>query len=50
MNNIRPFTEAALIGLIAGISHGFISHNAGLPTSLVEQVAGPFQVSQVFQN
>jgi hypothetical protein len=28
----------ALIGLIAGIAHGVVSHQAGLPLGLVEQM------------
>jgi len=47
MNRKSSFLYATLIGFIAGIGHGFVSHSADLPLSLTDQFVQPFQVSQV---
>ena len=37
MNNWTYFIFPALLGLVAGVGHGVISHNQELPFSLTEQ-------------
>ncbi|MGF1512440.1 MAG: hypothetical protein ACFB5Z_01910 [Elainellaceae cyanobacterium] len=34
---------SAILGLIAGVGHGIVSHRADLPVSLVEQAIPPLQ-------
>ena len=36
----------AFFGLVAGISHGILAHQADLPHSLVEQFLQPLQMDQ----
>ncbi len=38
MNSLTSLILPSLIGLIAGINHGIISHRVDLPFSLPEQV------------
>ncbi len=47
MNSKSPLIFAALIGLVAGIGHGFVSHHADLPMLLTDQFLQPFEMSQV---
>jgi len=47
MNSAASLIYATLIGLMAGIGHGFVAHNADLPLSLTDQFLQPFQTSQV---
>ena len=48
MKTLASITLPALFGLVAGIGHGIMSHQADLPMSLTEQVAAPFQVKTSF--
>lgn len=41
----RLFALSAVLGLVAGIGHGILSHHAGLPVSLSEQFLQPLQMS-----
>ncbi|MGB3298171.1 MAG: hypothetical protein WBA76_07865 [Phormidesmis sp.] len=43
MNNFAPLLLPALLGLMAGISHGMVSHYTGLPMSLNQQLIQPFE-------
>lgn len=45
MNYLASLVLPAALGLIAGISHGVVSHYADLPMSLSEQLAQPFEAS-----
>ena len=38
-----PLVLPAVFGLIAGVSHGFVSHYSDLPVSLGEQITQPLQ-------
>lgn len=38
MNNWASFVLPSLLGLVAGIGHGFATHYQDLPLSLAEQV------------
>lgn len=50
MNNLASLALPAVLGLIAGIGHGIVSHNADLPFSLAEQITEPFQIKSSFRN
>ncbi|NJN72326.1 MAG: hypothetical protein HC799_05660 [Limnothrix sp. RL_2_0] len=50
MNNLASLALPAVLGLIAGIGHGIVSHHADLPFSLAEQITEPLQVKSSFQN
>ena len=41
MNSLASLLLPAALGLIAGMTHGVVSHALDLPESLVEQVATP---------
>lgn len=41
MPNLAFLMGPALVGLIAGISHGIVSHQADLPLSLTDQLLQP---------
>ncbi|MEM6452376.1 MAG: hypothetical protein AAF703_18940 [Cyanobacteria bacterium P01_D01_bin.105] len=43
MNNFIPLILPAVFGLVAGVSHGFVSHYHELPMSLGEQITQPLQ-------
>lgn len=45
MNHASFLFTPALLGLVAGISHGIVSHLTGLPLSLPEQVVLPLSTS-----
>ena len=45
MNNLSFFLGPALLGLVAGISHGIVSHYADLPLALTEQFVAPLSAS-----
>ena len=44
MKTLASLTLPAILGLVAGIGHGIVSHQADLPMSLTEQVTAPLQV------
>ncbi|WP_293117629.1 hypothetical protein [Okeania sp. SIO1I7] len=46
MNNFASLVLPAILGIITGVGHGIISHQADLPVSLTEQVALPLQIGQ----
>ncbi|MEO1590316.1 MAG: hypothetical protein AAFU71_03375 [Cyanobacteria bacterium J06632_22] len=46
MIQLRDLLLPAVIGLVAGIGHGVVSHHADLPLSLVDQVIQPLQASE----
>lgn len=50
MNDFQSIATAAIIGLIAGIGHGVISHKVDLPISLIDQFVEPLKVSRVTQD
>ena len=50
MNKFAALFLPAALGLIAGISHGVVSHSMGLPMSLGEQVLQPMGTSQPMRN
>ena len=50
MNNLVALILPAALGLIAGISHGVVSHQADLPMSLNDQITQPFSGSQVLRD
>ncbi|MEO0375238.1 hypothetical protein [Acaryochloris thomasi] len=47
MNSFIPVLYSALLGLLAGASHGVLSHQADLPLSLTEQFLTPLQISSI---
>ena len=50
MNSLTSLVFPAVLGLIAGVGHGIISHQAGFPLSLTEQFLQPLQIGQAFQD
>ncbi|MEM9978722.1 MAG: hypothetical protein AAF808_13940 [Cyanobacteria bacterium P01_D01_bin.2] len=54
MDSLKSLILPAFLGLTAGIAHGIISHQAGLPMSLTEQLTrvwtAPQTVSHSFQD
>lgn len=46
MKNFASLALPAILGLITGVGHGIISHNADLPVSLTKQVALSLQIGQ----
>ncbi len=42
MNSLASLVLPAFIGLLAGMGHGWVSHEADLPVSLAEQLVEPF--------
>ncbi len=38
MNSLTNLIVPALFGLMTGVGHGIVSHNAGLPMSLTDQI------------
>lgn len=46
MNSLKSLILPAFVGLVAGVAHGVISHQAGLPVSLTEQLIAPFVASE----
>lgn len=50
MNSLTSLMFPAVLGLMAGVSHGIISHHAGFPLSLTDQFIQPLQVGQPFQH
>ena len=47
MDNLKPLILPAFLGLVAGMAHGVISHQAKLPMSLTDQLISPFTSSRV---
>ncbi len=45
MNNHASLVIASILGLVAGMSHGMVSHYQNLPFSLSEQVFESINVS-----
>ena len=45
MNSLKSLILPAFLGLAAGVAHGIVSHQAGLPMSLTEQLVKPFVTS-----
>ena len=50
MNNLVALILPAALGLIAGISHGVVSHQANLPMSLSDQITQPLSGIQVLRD
>ena len=50
MNSLTSLILPSVFGLIAGISHGVISHHAELPLSLSDQLLQTIQVDQSLPN
>lgn len=46
MDNLKSLLLPAFLGLTAGVAHGIISHQAGLPMSLTEQLMKPFVAAE----
>ncbi len=46
MISLNSLLLPALFGLVAGVSHGILTHQAGLPYSLSEQLLQPLQAHQ----
>ncbi len=46
MNNLKSLILPAFLGLTAGVAHGIISHQVGLPMSLTEQLVRPLVASE----
>ncbi|MGC1310384.1 MAG: hypothetical protein WA885_24405 [Phormidesmis sp.] len=46
MNQLASLILPAVLGLVAGVSHGLVSHYADLPMSLSEQMTSPLSNSQ----
>ncbi len=49
MNSFTPVLLSALLGLLAGVSHGVVAHQVNLPISLADQFLQPIQGSSVRQ-
>lgn len=47
MNSFIPVLYSALFGLLAGVSHGVVSHHADLPLSLTDQFLTPIQIGAI---
>ncbi|NJK54625.1 MAG: hypothetical protein HC939_00975 [Pleurocapsa sp. SU_5_0] len=45
MNNHASLVIASILGLVAGMSHGIVSHDQNLPFSLSEQVLESINVN-----
>jgi len=50
MNRFASLIFPAILGLVAGVGHGVLSHHAGLPVSLTEQFLPPIALGQSLQN
>lgn len=50
MDNLKALVLPAFLGLAAGVAHGFISHQAGLPMALTDQLVGTFVAPQSVSN
>ena len=50
MNTLASLALPAFFGLVAGVGHGIVSHQADLPLSLTEQITSTFQVKSSFQD
>ena len=48
MNNLASLILPAMIGLLAGIGHGVISHHQDLPLSLSDQVLQSMKANSSF--
>ena len=48
MRNLASFILPSVLGLVAGVGHGIISHNQDLPFSLAEQVIESVQGERSF--
>ena len=46
MDNLKTLILPAFLGLTAGVAHGVISHQVGLPMSLAEQFMRPFTAAE----
>ncbi|MBX2865322.1 MAG: hypothetical protein KTR27_17365 [Leptolyngbyaceae cyanobacterium MAG.088] len=46
MDNLKSLILPAFLGLTAGMAHGIVSHQVGLPMSLTEQLLSPFVASE----
>ncbi|MGB7251782.1 MAG: hypothetical protein WBC73_22795 [Phormidesmis sp.] len=50
MNYLASLILPAALGLIAGMSHGVVSHYADLPVSLSEQMLQPLEDSNTLRD
>ena len=50
MNRLAALVLPAALGLIAGISHGVVSHSMNMPVSLTDQVLQPLGSSRTLRN
>ena len=48
MKTLASLALPAFLGLMAGIGHGIVSHQADLPLSLAQQMTDSFQVKSSF--
>ena len=48
--DIKSLILPAFLGLAAGMAHGVVSHQAGLPMSLTEQFVKPFVAPQTISH
>ncbi|MEL6902803.1 MAG: hypothetical protein AAFP07_17835, partial [Cyanobacteria bacterium J06606_4] len=46
MEKLHSFLLPALLGLVAGFSHGLVTHYMELPNSLGDPLMQPFQMGQ----
>lgn len=50
MNRLAPLVLPAAFGLIAGLTHGLISHMVDLPVPLSEQISMPLEPTQTLRD
>jgi len=50
MSHLKYLILPALLGLVAGMGHGFIAHSANLPVSLTDQFFQALQPSNTWKN
>lgn len=50
MNNLVALILPAFLGLVAGVSHGVVSHYSDLPMSLGEQITQPLEGNRALRD
>ena len=49
MNYLASLIIPAALGLVAGMTHGYVSHKLELPVSLTEQMSIPLESAQTMK-